>query len=101
MGADDGDITAIVLLKEGTVTPVAFSKHGDTLVGLGGRSRSHTLFYKETVGADAKFTVAWDAKPITAASAGVVPSIEAKNLQWGYKTYAASYMLETAPAATC
>ena len=99
MGADDGDITAIVLLKEGTVTPVAFSKHGDTLVGLGGRSRSHTLFYKETVGANATFTVAWDVKPSTAV--GVNPSIEAKNLQWGYKTYAASYMLETAPAATC
>jgi len=56
MTADDGDITGIFLWANGVV--VAASTHKDTIT-LGGRSRSHTLFYKETLAADTTFTVAW------------------------------------------
>ena len=98
-GIDDGDITGFFLLANNV--PVAASTHSDALVMMGGRSRSHTLFYKNTLIGDTTFTVAWSNKAITAASAGVSASIDVNNLQWGYKTYEAGYVLEAAASGAC
>ena len=98
-GVNDGDITGFFLLADGV--PVAASTHSDALVMMGGRSRSHTLFYKNTLIGDTTFTVAWSNKAITAASAGVSASIDVNNLQWGYKTYEAGYVLEVAASGAC
>ena len=69
------------------------------------RGHQHSLFYKVTnaTGDNETFTVNVDAIVSQGAPTGTdtFAKINANNLQWGYRTYAAGYTLEAMPNDTC
>lgn len=70
------------------------------------RGHQHSLFYKVTNGnsSNETFTITVDAivtQGMTAGGTDSYAKINANNLQFGYRTYAAGYTLEAMPNETC